>query len=173
MRSGLIPADLIDVGNMMLRPVVNYVGSNVTMWDRLLAGRDMTSFLALNKWVKDGVAFPGAAFAQWITQFYQQNLLIKGEITIRGERVDLSRISVPLLNIAGEQDHIATPQSGGTAQRNRRQRGQVLPAAARRPRGDAGRLRGAEGALAQNPRMARPTLGLGIRDNSDKLGRLC
>ncbi len=107
---GLIPADLIDAGNMMLRPVVNYVGSNVTMWDRLLGGRDMTSFLALNKWVKDGVAFPGAAFAQWITQFYQQNLLIKGEITIQGEKVDLSRISVPLLNIAGEQDHIATPQ---------------------------------------------------------------
>jgi polyhydroxyalkanoate synthase len=106
---GNIPADLIDTGNMMLRPVVNYVGANVTMWDRLLAGKDMTSFLALNKWVKDGVAFPGAAFVQWITQFYQQNLLIKGEITVKGEPVDLSRIRVPLLNIAGEQDHIATP----------------------------------------------------------------
>jgi len=102
---GNIPGDLIDAGNMMLRPVVNYVGSNVTMWDRLLAGKDMTSFLALNKWVKDGVAFPGAAFVQWITQFYQQNLLIKGEVTVKGEPVDLSRITVPLLNIAGEKDH--------------------------------------------------------------------
>src|SRR3974390_1840995 len=107
---GNIPGNLIDTGNMMLRPVVNYVGSNVGMWDRLLAGKDMTSFLALNKWVKDGVAFPGAAFVQWITQFYQQNLLIKGEVTVKGERVDLSRITVPLLNIAGEKDHIATPQ---------------------------------------------------------------
>lgn len=107
---GNIPSDLIDSGNMMLRPVVNYVGANVTMWDRLLAGKDMTSFLALNKWVKDGVAFPGAAFVQWITQFYQQNLLMAGEIRIKGARVDLSRISVPLLNIAGEQDHIATPR---------------------------------------------------------------
>ena len=107
---GNIPAELIDTGNMMLRPVVNYVGANVTMWDRLLARKDMTSFLALNKWVKDGVAFPGAAFVQWITQFYQQNLLIKGEVTVKGERVDLSRITVPLLNIAGEKDHIATPE---------------------------------------------------------------
>jgi polyhydroxyalkanoate synthase len=107
---GNIPADLIDTGNMMLRPVVNYVGANVTMWDRLLARKDMTSFLALNKWVKDGVAFPGAAFVQWITQFYQQNLLIKGEVTVKGEPVDLSRITVPLLNIAGEKDHIATPE---------------------------------------------------------------
>jgi polyhydroxyalkanoate synthase subunit PhaC len=107
---GNIPAELIDTGNMMLRPVVNYVGANVTMWDRLLARKDMTSFLALNKWVKDGVAFPGAAFVQWITQFYQQNLLIKGEVTVKGEPVDLSRITVPLLNIAGEKDHIATPE---------------------------------------------------------------
>jgi poly[(R)-3-hydroxyalkanoate] polymerase subunit PhaC len=106
---GNVPGDLIDLGNKMLRPVTNYVGATMTMWDRLLTGKDMDGWLAMNKWVNDGVPFPGAAFVQWIGSFYQENRLIRGEMTIKGERVDLSRISMPLLNIVGEADHIVPP----------------------------------------------------------------
>ena len=106
---GNVPGDVIDTGNAMLRPVANYFGARMTMWERLLAGKDMTGWKAMNKWVNDGVPFAGAAFTQWIRDFYQDNLLVKGEMTIKGEPVDLSRIEVPLLNIAGEKDHIAPP----------------------------------------------------------------
>jgi len=41
--------------------------------------------------------------------------LVKGEIHLRGRRVDLSNIKVPLLNIAGKKDHICTlPQAEAT-----------------------------------------------------------
>ena len=106
---GNVPGSLIDFGNKMLKPVENFVGAAATMWERLLAGRDMTSWLAMNKWVNDGVPFPGAAFAQWIRDFYQENRLARGEIAIGGERVDLARISAPLLAIAGANDHIVPP----------------------------------------------------------------
>ncbi len=106
---GNVPGSVIDTGNAMLRPVANYFSSRMTMWERLLNGKDMTSWKAMNKWVNDGVPFPGAAFTQWIADFYQDNRLVKGEMAIRGERVDLSRIEVPLLNIAGEKDHIVLP----------------------------------------------------------------
>ena len=40
------------------------------------------------------VAMTGAkAFRQWIREFYQQNKLVKGEITLRERKVDLSNIS--------------------------------------------------------------------------------
>jgi polyhydroxyalkanoate synthase len=40
---------------------------------------------------------------------------VNGEIKLRGRRVDLSNIDVPLLNIAGEKDHICTvPQAEAT-----------------------------------------------------------
>ena len=75
----------------------------------------METWLAMNKWVNDGPPFPGEAFKQWITEFYQQDKLVKGEISLRGRRVDLSNIEVPLLNIAGEKDHICTlPQAEAT-----------------------------------------------------------
>jgi polyhydroxyalkanoate synthase len=109
---GNVPGELIDTGNRMMKPVTNYVGSYVTMWDRILQDKSMDTWLAMSKWVNDGVPFPGAAFRQWIREFYQQNKLIKGEIRLRGHRVDLSNITCPVLDIAGSKDHICTlPQS--------------------------------------------------------------
>jgi len=99
----------------MVKPVTNYVGTYVTMWDRILQDKSMDTWLAMNKWVNDGVPFPGAAFKQWIREFYQQNKLVKGQIFLRGRRVDLSRITCPVLNIAGKRDHICTlPQAEAT-----------------------------------------------------------
>src|SRR5919199_2102933 len=112
---GNIPGEMIDTGNRMLKPVTNYVGTYVSMWERIFDEKPMETWLAMNKWVNDGPPFPGAAFRQWITEFYQQDKLVKGEIYLRGRRVDLSNIKAPLLNIAGKKDHICTlPQAEAT-----------------------------------------------------------
>jgi polyhydroxyalkanoate synthase len=106
---GNVPGSLIDLGTKMLKPVPNLVGAHATMWERLLTGQDMTSWLAMNKWVNDGVPFPGAAFAQWVGDYYQRNRLVRGEVTVRGEPVDLSRVVASVLAIAGARDHIVPP----------------------------------------------------------------
>ncbi len=112
---GNIPSELIDSGMQMLKPMTNYVGAYATMWERLLDEKPMQTWEAMNKWVKDGTPFPGAAFRQWIRDFYQQNKLVKGEMKLRGRNVDLSNIRVPLLNIAGKKDHICPlPQTEAT-----------------------------------------------------------
>ena len=112
---GNVPGELIDTGNRMVKPVTNYVGSYVTMWDRILHDKSMDTWLAMSKWVNDGVPFPGEAFRQWIRDFYQQNKLVKGEIKLRGRKVDLANITCPVLNIAGKKDHICTlPQAEAT-----------------------------------------------------------
>jgi polyhydroxyalkanoate synthase subunit PhaC len=106
---GNIPGELINAGNQMVKPISNYLGAYITMWNRLFHDKPMNTWLAMNKWVNDGVPFPGEAFRQWIHDFYQQNKLVKGEISLRGQHVDLSRISCSVLNIAGKRDHICTP----------------------------------------------------------------
>lgn len=112
---GIVPGELIDTGNRLTKPVTNYIGTYVTMWDRVMHGKPMGTWLAMNKWVNDGVPFAGEAFKQWIRDFYQQNKLVKGEISLRGQRVDLSNITCPVLNIAGTKDHICTvPQAEAT-----------------------------------------------------------
>jgi polyhydroxyalkanoate synthase len=109
---GNIPGEMIDTGNRMLKPVTNYVGTYVNMWERIFEEKPMETWLAMNKWVNDGPPFPGQAFKTWIREFYQQDKLAKGEVRLRGRRVDLSNIEVPLLSIAGKKDHICTlPQA--------------------------------------------------------------
>ncbi len=66
----------------------------------------MDSWLAMNKWVSDGIPFAGEAFRQWIRDLYQQNKLVKGEFQLRGQRVDLSNVKCSFLNIAGMKDHL-------------------------------------------------------------------
>lgn len=106
---GNIPGELIDTGNRMVKPITNYIGTYVTMWDRLLHDKPMGTWLAMNKWVNDGIPFPGAAFRQWIRDFYQQNKLVKNEMSLRGHPVNLARITCSVLSIAGKRDHICTP----------------------------------------------------------------
>jgi polyhydroxyalkanoate synthase len=106
---GNVPGELIDTGNRMVKPVTNYIGTYVTMWDRLLHDKPMGTWLAMNKWVNDGVPFPGAAFRQWIRDFYQQNKLVKNELILRGHPINLTSIDCSVLSIAGSRDHICTP----------------------------------------------------------------
>lgn len=89
-----------------LKPLPDFAGSYAKMWDRVMPEKTMTIWLAVSKWVDDGAPFPGEAFKQWIRDFYQQNKLPKGEIELRGRRVDLSNIECPLLNVAGSKDFI-------------------------------------------------------------------
>ncbi len=112
---GNVPGEMVDTGNRMLKPVDNYVGTYVSMWERIFEDKPMETWLAMNKWVNDGPPFPGEAFKQWIKDFYRDNKLVKGEVVLRGHHVDLSRIETPLLNIAGKKDHICTlPQAEAT-----------------------------------------------------------
>ncbi|MBV9257330.1 MAG: class III poly(R)-hydroxyalkanoic acid synthase subunit PhaC [Ktedonobacteraceae bacterium] len=107
---GNIPGELVDIANRMLKPVNNYIGSYVNMWEHIMQDKPMDTWLAMNKWVNDVIPFPGAAFRQWIRDFYQRNKLVKGEIVLRGQRVNLSNIHCSLLSIAAQKDHICTLQ---------------------------------------------------------------
>ncbi|WP_078409189.1 class III poly(R)-hydroxyalkanoic acid synthase subunit PhaC [Priestia abyssalis] len=106
---GNVPPEMIDFGNKMLKPITNFYGPYVTLVDRSENQRFVESWKLMQKWVGDGIPFPGEAYRQWIREFYQQNKLINGELTIRGRKVDLSNIKANVLNIAASRDHIAMP----------------------------------------------------------------
>ena len=73
-----------------------------------LAHRDvsMLSWLAVSKWVDDAAPFPGEVFRRWVRDFYQRDKLVKGEMELRGQRVDLSNIECAVLNVSGKRDYV-------------------------------------------------------------------
>lgn len=106
---GNVPPEMIDFGNKMLKPITNFYGPYVSLMDRSQNQKFVDSWKLMQKWLTDGIPFPGEAYRQWIRDFYQQNKLIKGELVIRGRRVDLGNIRANILNISAEKDLIAMP----------------------------------------------------------------
>jgi polyhydroxyalkanoate synthase len=81
-------------------------------WEmREWAGRDVAvrSWLGVSKWVDDAAPFPGEIFRRWVGDFYQRDKLVKGEMELRGHRVDLSKIRCSVLNVSGKWDYTVPP----------------------------------------------------------------
>lgn len=106
---GNVPGEMIDAGAKMLKPVENYVGSYVNLWDNIENESRVDAWHAMNTWVRDIIPMAGGAYQQLINEFYKENRLMKGELKIRGENVDLSNLRANLLNVIAEADHITPP----------------------------------------------------------------
>ncbi len=106
---GNVPGQMIDYGAKALKPVENYIGSYLTLWDNLENPQAVEAWHAMNTWVTDLIDMSGAVYRQLIVDLYRQNRLIEGKMVLRGERVDLSRIRANLLNVIALADHISPP----------------------------------------------------------------
>ena len=102
-----LPGHLTEATPSGLKPLTTHAATTYAkLWERMGRVGSLESLLAVSKWVDDGVPFPGEAFRRWIKDFYQQNKLAKGELELRGRLVNLPKIELPLLNIAGSKDYI-------------------------------------------------------------------
>jgi polyhydroxyalkanoate synthase len=107
---GNMPGELIEMGAKMLKPITNYLTPYVNLSQKLDDDKYIQGWAAMHQWVNDRVDFPGTAFRQLVTELYQENKLITGELVLGGRKVALRNIHWPALLIAAERDHI-TPSS--------------------------------------------------------------
>lgn len=76
-----------------------------------IAGNEsaLKNFLSMERWLSDRPAHTAASLRQWIKDFYIENKLAKGDLVIGDQRIDLKKVTCPVLNIYGEHDVIAPP----------------------------------------------------------------
>ena len=108
---GNIPGDFMNFGYLMLKPFQLNVEKYIGMADILDDEAKLINFLRMEKWIFDSPDQPGETFRQFIKDFYQGNKLIKGEVEIGGSVVNLKNITMPVLNLYAEQDHLVPPES--------------------------------------------------------------
>ncbi|MFY9940420.1 MAG: alpha/beta fold hydrolase [Silvibacterium sp.] len=106
---GNMPGEMIDYGAKSLKPVENYISNYLKLWDNLDNPQIVESWHAMNTWVTDNIPLAGGAFRQLIVDLYRNDRLMKGELMIRGQRVDLNRLRANLLTVIAEADHITPP----------------------------------------------------------------
>ena len=62
-------------------------------------------------WNQDSTRMPAANHGFYLREFYYENRLARGLMELSGERLDLSKVDLPIYELATREDHIAPAQS--------------------------------------------------------------
>lgn len=108
---GNVPADLMNTCYLNLKPYRLNFQKYVGLADILDNKTELENFLRMEKWIFDSPDLAGEAFRQFIKDFYQGNKLIHGGLKIGEREVDPLQVTMPVLNIFAEQDHLVPPDA--------------------------------------------------------------
>lgn len=108
---GNIPGDFLNVGFLMLKPFSLMMDKYVNFMESMDNPKKVESFLRMERWIFDSPDQAGATWKKFVKDLYQGNKLVKGELEIGNRKVDLKKITQPILNIFAEQDHLVPPSS--------------------------------------------------------------
>jgi polyhydroxyalkanoate synthase len=108
---GNVPAEFLDVGFALMDPVNNYVAKYTTLYDNLDDEDFVENFARMERWLSDGIDLAGSTYVQFLEDVYQENRLYENELELDGKRVDLGEITMPVLQIVGEYDHLIPPEA--------------------------------------------------------------
>jgi polyhydroxyalkanoate synthase len=106
---GNVPPAMLQSAFQGMRPLANVVKQVRTPGTTENEIREF--FDALEYWAWDNIPFPGVAYNKYIQDLYQKNKLIKNELMINGERVDLGEVTCPVLVLTADKDHIVPTPS--------------------------------------------------------------
>ena len=103
---GVVPGDVMNVAYLILKPLALTMDKYVGMTDKWMDKDYLTNFIRMERWTFDSPAQVGATLSQFIKDMYQDNKLIKGELELGGNKVNLKNIKVPVLCACADRDHL-------------------------------------------------------------------
>ncbi len=95
-----------------MNPYDRYVGDYVDLWEAVCKGdeKEIKKWHRFKEWYEQPVDIPGVWYLEAVDKLFKHNLLIKGELVILGQKVDLSKITCPVHLIAGDEDDVTLPE---------------------------------------------------------------
>jgi polyhydroxyalkanoate synthase len=109
--NGNCPAVFLQTCFLLMKPVQNLVEKHVAFLEQLDDAKFVSNYFAMESWVNDNIPVAGETFREFVKSLYQRNELVKGEFSIGGMRIDLGRITCPLLVLTADKDHLVAPSS--------------------------------------------------------------
>ena len=93
----------------MLKPVSNLIEKPLRLYERIDDEPFVDEYLTMEAWLNDNIPIPGEVYRQFVKDLYQRNLLVQGQLRIGRRRVDLKRITCPVLNLMATADDLVPP----------------------------------------------------------------
>lgn len=114
---GIVPGDFLNSGFLLTDPIRLIIDKYVGLFEQMVCDpqdeacenkneETIKNFLRMEKWIFDSPDQAGETLRQFVKDCYQKNLLIKNEMSINGKKIDLKNITMPLLNVMGQFDHL-------------------------------------------------------------------
>jgi poly[(R)-3-hydroxyalkanoate] polymerase subunit PhaC len=107
---GNVPPSVVVQGFKTLTPTAE-VTRYVTLWERLWSDEYVAAYQAMTGWSDDHVPFPGAAARETVQMLVRDNAMVTDRLTVGGDPVHLSDITVPFLTVRANRDHIVPPDA--------------------------------------------------------------
>jgi poly(3-hydroxybutyrate) depolymerase len=80
------------------------------LWANIHDQAYVDRYLDFVSWFETGQDMPGAFYLWTVEHLFVGNELVRGELMVGGEQVDLGRITMPIYMLAGTTDHITPPE---------------------------------------------------------------
>jgi polyhydroxyalkanoate synthase len=108
---GNVPGDFMNIGFLLLNPFRLMFDKYMTFLEHLDDKDFISNFIRMEKWIFDSPDQAGEAYRKFLKDMYQQNLLVKGRFELGGRKVDLKKVTMPILNVYAEFDNLVPPYS--------------------------------------------------------------
>jgi polyhydroxyalkanoate synthase len=107
---GNMPPEFMYYCFSVLKPFEQGIEKYINFFNNIENKRFVDNFIRVEKWLTDTPPIAGELFRQWIKNIYQDNLLIKNEMHVGGERVSLQNITMPMFIQVAAGDHLVSPE---------------------------------------------------------------
>lgn len=104
-RLGVIPPEIMLGAFDLMRPA-NRTAGMLNLWANMWNDEFVKSYRMFDRWAAETLPVPGEYFREIVKQLIWDNALCNNRMVIGGQPVDLGRISVPILNIVAQHDHV-------------------------------------------------------------------
>lgn len=108
---GNIPGEMLNAIFLGLMPYRLLSQKYVAMFDQEPDRTALENFLRMEQWIFDSPDQAGEMFRQFMNWLVKENRLVEGTLAIDGRAIDLKAISMPVLNIYAQRDHLVPPAS--------------------------------------------------------------
>lgn len=106
---GIVPGDMMNQSYQMLAPFSLTIQKYINLVDIMGDEERLGDFLRMESWIFDSPDQPGEVLRQNTKELFQENRLVKGEFELGGQKVDLKKISMPVLVVFAEYDTLVPP----------------------------------------------------------------